>query len=131
MPYKAMRNKHKIVIVVDDDSFFANLVAKMFTNLKWQAALCFSMEDALQLVERDKIDLVVTDIFMPGIGGIEGIRLLREKFPGTPIIAMTGGWEGMSPDKTVEAAVKVGADLGLPKPFTANDLTAALENLDL
>jgi DNA-binding NtrC family response regulator len=125
---KAMK-KRQMALVVDDEAFFANLVSRILMQLDYNSVICSSFELALDLIERTKIDLVVTDIFMPGIGGIEGIRLLKEKYPDTIVIAMSGGWSGMTAEDTVKAANKIGADGGLEKPFSADDLSQILELL--
>ena len=119
------------VIIVDDDSFFAELVSATVRELGFFAIICFRIEDALELIERTDIRFIITDIFMPGMGGIEGIERLRADFPKTKIVAMSGGWDTMSPEETVTAAIKIGADAGLRKPFSVEDLAGVLESLDI
>tara|TARA_A100001037_G_scaffold181337_1_gene162512 strand:+ start:75 stop:290 length:216 start_codon:yes stop_codon:yes gene_type:complete len=70
--------------------------------------------------------VVVTDIFTPGIGGIEGIKLVREARPDTHIIAMSRGWDGMTAANSDLAARKIGANAFLKKPFKIEDLLSAL-----
>jgi len=48
-----------------------------------------TMEDALSTISRDRPDVIMTDIGLPGMSGIEGIRVLRERFPDVPILALT------------------------------------------
>ncbi|MCP4711761.1 MAG: response regulator [Planctomycetes bacterium] len=121
----------KRVIIIDDDSFFAELVSIIVQKMGFFAVICFRFEGALEIVEKTDPSFIITDIFMPGMGGIEGIKHLRIKFPETKIIAMSGGWATMSPEDTVHAATKSGADAGLKKPFSADDLTAVLQSLDI
>ena len=66
---------------------------------------------------------------MPGIGGIEGIQLLKEKCPAIRIIAMTAGRADMPSEKTLKAATKVGADAVMTKPVTRDELKAVLDTL--
>ncbi len=121
----------KRAIIVDDDSFFAELVSAIIQKLGFFPIVCFRIERALELVERTDIHFIITDIFMPGMGGIEGIKKLREEFPETKVIAMSGGWGEMSPEDTVKAATKTGADAGLRKPFTTEELKIVLDSLEL
>ena len=121
----------KRVIIVDDDSFFAELVSAIVQKLGYFAIVCFRIEDALELVKKTEVRFIITDIFMPGMGGIEGIKKLRAGFPKIKIVAMSGGWSTMSPDDTVKAATKTGADAGLKKPFSADDLAEVLKTLGI
>lgn len=121
----------KRVIIVDDDSFFTELVSAIIRKLGFFAIMCYRIESALELVGKSDIHFIITDIFMPGMGGIEGIKKLRDEYPDARIIAMSGGWGEMSPADTVKAATKTGADAGLKKPFTTEELEAVLKSLDL
>jgi len=106
-------------------------VAKIFGQRRWLAVTCLTMEDALKEIKALKVDLIITDIFMPGIGGIEGIPFLKSKAPDIPIIAMSGGWDKLLPEEAVKAAVKVGARGGLAKPIKGDQLDAMLKDLGL
>lgn len=121
----------KRVLIVDDDGFYAGLVAKAFGQRRWLPVVCHTMEDALKEIDALKVDLIVTDIFMPGIGGIEGIELLKTQAPDVPVIAMSGGWDQLPPDEAVKAAIKVGARGGLAKPIQGDLLDAMLKDLGL
>ncbi len=121
--------RNMTVMVVDDDPHFADLVSQMLMEQGYNALVCATFEAALDTFSRSRIHIVITDIFMPGMGGIEGIQRLKQDFPGSKIIAMTGGWGGMSAADTVLAAKKIGANGGLQKPFTATDLQDVLEAL--
>jgi len=121
--------RNMTVMVVDDDPYFADLVSQMLLEQGYNAIVCATFEAALDTFSRSRIHIVITDIFMPGMGGIEGIQRLKQDFPGSKIIAMTGGWGSMSAADTVLAAQKIGADGGLQKPFTATDLQDVLESL--
>ena len=119
------------VIIVDDDKFYANIVSKIFVQRGWDTVVCFSMESAFQIFNPKQVGLIITDIFMPGMGGIEGIKFLRQAYPGSPIIAMSGGWDGMTSQATVEAAIKIGADAGLQKPINVEKLDHIFSTLNL
>lgn len=119
------------VLIIDDDTFYGGLVAKAFGQRRWLPVTCLNMEDALKEMEALKVDLIVTDIFMPGIGGIEGIPFLKSKAPDVPIIAISGGWDKLPPDEAVKAAVKVGAHGGLAKPIKGDLLDKLLADLNL
>ena len=121
----------KIAVVIDDDGFIANLVARLLGKRGFSAVMCLDMENALEIIDKSDVSLVITDIYMPGIGGIEGIRQLRERHPDIPVVAMSGGWDKMSAEKTVKAAQMIGADAGMKKPISNEDLDAVLELLEM
>jgi DNA-binding response OmpR family regulator len=114
--------KRKTAMVVDDEPFFGNLVGRLLLQLDFNSVVCNRFEQALDMADQSEVDLVVADIFMPGIGGIEGIRRLKQNNPNITVIAMSGGWAGMSAEDTIKAARKIGADGGLQKPFTAEKM---------
>jgi len=70
-------------------------------------------------------DVVITDIYMPEMDGIEFIMRVKEAFPEARIIAMSGGG-GLAKESVLGAAVKLGAELVLEKPFTAEQVTEAV-----
>ncbi len=121
--------KKKMALVIDDDNQLADMTSLMLMQLDYNTLFCATFEQGLDIFAKSKIDLIVTDIFMPGMGGIEGIRQLKQGFPDCTILAMSGGWSGMSPADAILAAQKIGADAGLQKPFNAKDLKLALESL--
>ena len=123
--------KPKRVLVVDDNPAVCDVVAGMLEKKGYQTLIVSDMETALAEFEIHTFEVVVADIFMPGIGGIEGIKQLRDKWPGTKIIAISGGLIGMSQEDALSAAQKVGADQVLRKPFIETDLYTALEGMGI
>ncbi|MBL4720269.1 MAG: response regulator [Alphaproteobacteria bacterium] len=117
------------VMVIDDDSFVADFVSIILGKKLYSTVACYTFEKALEQMERSTFDLVVTDIFMPGMGGIEGIQKLKSKHPDTIVIAMSAGWKNLEPEDAVEAAKKIGADAGLVKPVSTAKLNEVLSSL--
>jgi DNA-binding response OmpR family regulator len=124
-------SKKKMALVIDDDNMLADLTSMMLMEQGYNTLFCATFEQGLAIFAKSKIDLVVTDIIMPGMGGIEGIMTLKKDFPDCIILAMSGGWSGMSPEDTILAAKKIGADAGLQKPFNALDLKLVLATLEI
>jgi DNA-binding NarL/FixJ family response regulator len=86
-------------------------------------------EDALNGWDTLGVDLVVTDIFMPGMGGVEGIRQVRAAWAPVPIVAFSEGLDSrMPPDKALLAAQKTGADAILVKPLSEPRVMAAVRS---
>jgi len=117
-----------IALVIDDDDFFASILSEMLLQRKFQPLWCSRAEDALEHFQRGAVELLLCDIFMPGIGGIKAIEAVKQIFPKTVVFAMSGGAEGMGKDKALLAASKIGADAVLMKPFSAEVLDGLLEH---
>ena len=122
---KIARNR---VFIVDDDAIVRDTVSEMLENNGYLTVMAENMETVLSL--NTPVNTIIIDIFMPGLGGIEGIARVREKWPDAKIIAISGGWEGMDKEKTLHAAQRVGADYVLAKPFMEEDLLKALAELE-
>jgi len=123
--------KNRKTVIIEDDPVFSEVVAALFEHRGYQTFAFFNMEDAINGIPHLKPILVIADVFLPGIGGVEGIRLLKSKWPDQKILAMSGGWGGMSAGETLKAIKTIGADGGLIKPFGSEDLDAAMEMLGL
>ncbi len=121
--------KKQVAMVVDDNQMFGDLVSKMLMRQGYDTFVCNDYESAIDMLNRSNIALFIADIFMPGMGGIEGIKKIRDMSPATTIIAMSGGWGGMSAKNSLTVAQKIGADTRLEKPFTVKDVESTLQTL--
>lgn len=118
------------VLVIDDSPTVCKLVTSILTDQNIQVTQAYSMEDALEVLNTTaRPDLVLTDIMMPGIGGLAGISYIRGKWPDMGIIAMTGGTEALSIGDSLAAARRLGADAVLRKPFEAEALAEKVESI--
>ncbi len=115
------------VLIIDDNAALTDVVAYALNGRQYQATVCFNVEDALDNFEKMKYDLVIIDIFMTGMGGIEGIQRIRKHVPHAPIIAISGGFADMPAERALRAAIQMGADGVLPKPFDIHVLTDMVE----
>lgn len=122
-------SKHKRVLIIDDSSTIRMLLSRELTNCGFICKSTASMEDVLSSDDVVGLDLIITDIFMPGIGGIEGIQHIRENWPDIKIIAISGGWNASDGSDALSAAKKIGADAVLKKPFDMAVLGATIEKL--
>ena len=110
------------VLVIDDEEAHASLLARVITKNGHRVDVVHRAEDGLAKFRDRAYDLVITDVFMSGMGGIEGIRKMREIRADISIIAISAGFSEMSAEAALEAAREVGADAILPKPFPLADL---------
>ena len=115
------KGKKHSVLVIDDDEVFVDLVGRVLMKSGYGVAGAPSVENALSGIGRTDYDLIIIDIFMKGMGGIEGIKRIREMRPAAKIIATSAGFDEMPPDQALDAARKIGANAILPKPFHFKD----------
>ena len=117
------------ILIVDDDTSILELSVRALRKSKFDIVMADRMEEALAGFGADSCDLVITDIFMPGLGGIEGIRKMREAWPEVKILAISAGFAEMSSASALDAARKIGADSVLPKPFGPAELRDAVSDI--
>lgn len=111
------------VLVVDDEEEFRDLTIKILTKRGLNAQGAESGEQALELLEHSRTDVVLLDVKMPGIDGIETLRRIRIQKPLVEVVLLTGhasvesGIEGM----------KLGAFDYLMKPIETDSLVEKLD----
>jgi DNA-binding response OmpR family regulator len=119
-----MEKKPRILIIDDSKETVAGL--KAFFERKYETLTAKDGFEGLQAFEayENKIDLVITDLLMPGLSGVGVISILKKKYPGIPIIAITG-WRG-----DIEATgQKLDADLVFEKPFEISELDKSVSKI--
>lgn len=110
------------VLVIDDDRAIRSLVALILGKAGLQVVEAKSGEEGLQYFPTTPIDVVITDILMPGQDGLSVIRELHARFPKLKIIAFSGGGMVLSAEDNLALAMKAGALQSLTKPFTRQEL---------
>lgn len=119
-----MEKKQKLLVIDDSKETVAGL--NSFLSQKYDVITAFNGLDGLKAFEANEaeIDLVITDLVMPEISGVGVISIIKKKYPGTPVIAITG-W-GEHPGAL---ATEAEADLVLDKPFELVDLDSHVTEL--
>jgi len=120
-PTDDMNGKGRRVLVVEDDQAVRFALARLLQRLNFAVTTATNGSEALQIVEQQTFDLVLTDAVMPGISGPELIAHLNQVRPDLRIILMSG----YTPDTMQDRAVADGV-LRLRKPFTNHDLVRTL-----
>ncbi|MBF0247075.1 MAG: response regulator [Alphaproteobacteria bacterium] len=116
-------DRRERVLVIEDSNTVRTILCRYLQDGGFQVEQASNMEQALESSLVLAVDLIITDIFMPGQGGIQGIMTIKENWPHIPILAVSGGVSGsggedQSSDKALQAALKIGASSVLKKPFT-------------
>ncbi len=102
------------LLIVDDDKATLMAMEAYFLKKKYNVTTAENGLEALKLYDLDEkvADLLITDIVMPEVGGVALISITRKKYPGLPIIAITGWGE-----HPAELATEAAADIVLKKPI--------------
>jgi len=101
------------VLVVEDDRAIARLLLEFLRDRGHEARQAGGGMEALSLMRQRKFDLVLLDIAMPGISGIETLRQLKVEFPSTAVIMISG----VSDEQVALMSLTLGASDFLRKPF--------------
>lgn len=123
LPPMAMQ-RQRTVLLVDDDGFMLDVLADMLSGKDCRVLCASSGEEALALLAREPVDVVVCDQSMPGMGGTELLERVAEVHPATVRLMLTG----QTDLSDIEAAMARGAvDAHHAKPVTAGALRAYLD----
>ena len=85
--------------------------------------------DAIAKLGAGRFDLIVTDLWMPGVDGFGVIAEAKRRYPATPVLALTGGAIGTTAQDPAERARAAGADLVIEKPMLGDGLLAPIKQL--
>jgi len=117
------------VLFVDDDHGFLQMADEVFGQLgkdTWEIYRATDAQGALQTLRDISVDLVVLDLLMPGIGGMELLKILDRDFPNLQKVFLTGGTD----DKARISGLENGADLFLEKPANLSGLESVFATLN-
>ena len=115
------------IVIVDDDEAIRELVSDVLETENFKVIKCADTDEGYKRILKSKPDLVILDVKMPQIGGIELCRLLRENIEtkNVPVIMLTV--EATETDKVI--GLGVGADDYITKPFSNRELVARVRAL--
>ena len=112
------------ILLVEDDEDLCELMQEILQGDGYEIEIAHNGAQALALNFVEPADLVITDVFMPKINGLETIVELRKQNPDLHFIAISGGGE-----ETLSLARKIGAHATLGKPFSCDKLLRAVSGL--
>jgi two-component system, NtrC family, response regulator HydG len=106
------------VLVVDDDEPHAAAVAESLERVGYDCVVATSGAEGLRLIEEQVFDIVITDLIMEGVGGLEVLAKAKRELPDAEVVILTGH----STIKTAVTAMQAGASTYLTKPLDINEL---------
>jgi DNA-binding response OmpR family regulator len=110
-----------LICVIDDDESVRQTVGRILSSAGYSVINAADGAQGLEAVEQSSPAMIITDIVMPNREGIETILEAKKRFPGIPIIAISGGGR-TGPQDFLDVARKLGADDCLAKPFRPTEL---------
>ena len=113
------------ILVMEDDQTISAALDMILTEAGYDVDVAETGEAALELFSQKEFNLLIADLKLPGIGGMEVIRQIKEKEAKTQVIVITG--VGTQP--IAEEALALGAHEFLPKPFTDDQIKKAIDDV--
>jgi CheY-like chemotaxis protein len=126
------------ILVIDDEEDVRDAMRLTLERAGHSVAVAPRGSEGIEMLHTQHMDVIITDIVMPGQNGVDTIKALRSAFPHSKIIAISGGGNlgpgGYQPHavKTaayLAAAEAAGADLSLTKPFDRRELLSAVDRV--
>jgi CheY-like chemotaxis protein len=126
------------ILVVDDEVEVGVVLRRALERAGYTVSVANSAATGLEAVAQQVPDVVITDVIMPRVHGVELIKILRERHPRIRVIAISGGGsfgplaykpDAISTHAYLAAAREAGAQEVLTKPFDLTDLLAAIRRL--
>lgn len=115
------------ILVIDDEQDILEVVSFNLTRAGMSCLVAESGSNGLELIHREKPDLIILDIMLPGVSGIEILKKLRydSRFKSTPVIMLTA--KGEEVDRVL--GLELGADDYVTKPFSVRELVLRVQRL--
>jgi CheY-like chemotaxis protein len=126
------------VLIIDDEEDIRDALRRVLERAGYRVRAAEDGADGLTQMQQRAADIIITDIIMPKLNGVETIAAMRERFPGARIIAISGGGNygasdyqpnAITTSAYLAAANKAGAHIILTKPFDSADLLRAVSDL--
>jgi DNA-binding NtrC family response regulator len=110
------------ILVVDDEDIVRTSCSRTLSPEGYDVRLAKNGAEGLKMASEERFDLVLTDLKMPDMDGIEVLRIIKEQWPETAVIIVTG----YQTVDTAVKAIKLGAYDYIEKPFTPDALITAV-----
>lgn len=123
---KNIHHGKRTVLLVEDEQLVREKIGGIIEREGFTVVLCETAEDGLEALVKKRIDLVVSDIGLPGMTGLDFIKLVKERFGNIPVAFITG----LSEKYSREVAIKCGADGYITKPFRNTEIIRMLRDME-
>jgi DNA-binding NtrC family response regulator len=110
------------ILIVDDDDAIRGMLFDLLSD-RYECNTASMAEEALQYIEVEKYDAILTDIAMPGLTGVELLKKIQEHDSTTPVILISGKGSEQDPN----ALMELGAFAYVTKPFNLDEIEEVVE----
>lgn len=117
------------ILLVEDEDLLRNGVQEMLELHDFHVIGAGDGLEALEWLEEAHVDLVITDLVMPHMDGVDFVRRLREKRPSLPVIVVSGSSKSVMDRYGINTLDIPGANASLSKPFKSADLIQQVQRL--
>ena len=118
-----MFSKQASILLVDDERSIVNLLSEDLTEEGYNCALAFTGEKALERLAMGNIDVVLLDLKLPGISGMDVLKKMKSNYPETIVIVVTASGDA----QTAVEAMKIGAIDYITKPFEMERVNSSIK----
>jgi len=125
LPFIKLPVEKQKILIVDDDPSIVDLLDQFFQRKGFECKTAENGKKALELLENSNFTIVITDLIMPQIDGLELLKIVKESWPDTDVIVMTGYTKNF----TYTDVIRAGANDFVQKPFTLDEIEAKLQRL--
>lgn len=122
-------SKPKRILLLDDDHQVGSLLREMLKSEGYEVVILINGAESIRLLRQEPVDLLITDMLMPDMDGIEVIREARHLLPSLKILAMSGGGIGATPEVYLTLAQQLGVTHTLAKPFSREQLLVVVHEM--
>jgi len=112
----------KKILVIDDEAIVRVSCERALASEGYEVKMVDGGKEGIKMLERESFNLVLLDLKMPDMDGIDVLKIIRQRWAETKVIIITG----YSTVQTAEQTLKLGADNFIEKPFTPDTLAAAV-----
>jgi two-component system, OmpR family, phosphate regulon response regulator PhoB len=122
-----MSEPQKTVVVIEDEPDAAEMFGEMMRVNGFRVVKSYTSGPAIEIIEKEKPDIIILDVMMPEISGIEILKIMRAKPELSQIPVVVVSAKSMPSD--IKTGLEAGASVYLTKPVGFLDLTQAVENI--
>lgn len=119
------KKKSMSVLIVDDEDMMRDLLKRILSRGGFEIDTASNGKEALEKLAANPVDLIISDIKMPGMDGFELLKEVRSKYPDKSVIMITA----FGDTYTVKDALLLGADEYVTKPFKSHEITLVVERV--
>lgn len=117
------------VLIIDDDPLLREVAVQLLTEAGHDCAVAEDGRIGIARLEAGAVDLVLLDMIMPNMDGVETLGLIKARWPDLPVVVMSAGTRTMAMQSLLRLASNLGADEVMQKPLNRDILLPLAERL--